>query len=103
MQKVYCIKKLWISNEGGDIPIPEFETEVFRSAKSRDKAWNRLVLDHNNMIQDAYEIDLNDDSYEEDYYYDWNNDMLIFYDKAEPTCHYDFFEKCEEVVIDEEE
>ena len=52
------------------------------------------------MIQDAYEVDLNDFSYEEKFYYEWDDSSLVFYDKVEPTCHYDFFEKDEEVVYE---
>lgn len=102
MDKVYCIKKLYISDEGRpDYNItPEFVVETYKTKESRDKAWNKLVHDHNNMIQDVYEIDLNDLSYEEYYYYDWNDHMLIFYDKFEPTSHYDYFEKSEETLYE---
>ena len=95
MTKVYVIKKLFITDM-----MPELEVETFKTSKARDKAWQRLVHDHNNMIQDAYEVDLNDSSYEEKFYYEWDDNSLVFYDKIEPTCHYDFFEKDEEVVYE---
>lgn len=95
MNKVYVIKKLFITDM-----MPELEVETFKTFKARDKAWQRLVHDHNNMIQDAYEVDLNDSSYEEKFYYEWDDSTLIFYDKIEPTSHYDFFEKDEEVVYE---
>lgn len=94
MNKVFVIKKLFITDM-----MPELEVETFKTSKARDKAWQRLVHDHNNMIQDAYDINLNDID-NSDYYYEWNDYTLIFYDRAEPSCHYDFFEKDEEVVYE---
>lgn len=85
--KLYCIKKVWISDG-----LISSDVELFRTKMDRDKAWAVLVHDHNNMIQEAYNIDLSDYSYEEDYYYEWSQESLEFYDKAEPECHHDLFE-----------
>lgn len=95
MTKVYCIKKVYISDD-----LPELDTEVYATEEARDAAWHRLVHDHNNMIQDAYNIDLNNSNYEKDFHYDWDNQTLTFYDKVEPTCHYDYFEKSEETLYE---
>lgn len=95
MNKVYCIKKVYISDG-----LPELDTEVYATEEARDKAWNVLVHDHNNMIQEAFDIRLSYSDWEGEYYYNWDDKELEFYCKADATMHHDYFEKSEETVND---
>ena len=95
MDKVYCIKKIWISDG-----MPEVDVDIFKTQEARDEAWNHLVHDHNNCIQDAYDIRLSDDDYECDYYYEWDNEELEFYCKEDASMHHDYFVKSEEVIYE---
>lgn len=91
--RLYCIKKVWISDG-----IIESDVELYRTKMDRDKAWNILVHDHNNMIQDSFDIRLSDFDWEDDYYYEWNDEELEFYCKEDADMHHDYFVKCEELV-----
>ena len=97
MEKVYIIKKVWISDG-----MPELDTEVYDTKELRDEAWNYLVHDHNNMIQEAFDIDLSDDSYNDDYHYEWDDHELEFYCRDDHSMHHDYFIK-DVVVINKKE
>lgn len=90
---IYCIKKVYISDG-----MPELDTEVYATEEERDNAWNVLVHDHNNMIQDAFDIRLSDHDWEEDYYYEWSDQELEFYCKEDADMHHDYFVKSDETL-----
>lgn len=81
---------------------PEVNTEVFTTEEARDARFNQLVLNHNNMIQDTYHIDLHKPTdWEPSFYYVWNSDYLEFYDKTEIGFHHDVY--CKNNVILQED
>lgn len=92
-KKIYLINKTNVSDG-----LLEVSTETYNTREERDDAWNRLVHDHNNMIQDAYDIRLSDSDWEEDYFYQWNVEELEFYCKEDSDMHHDYFLKSEETI-----
>lgn len=87
MKKVYLIIKVKMFEN-----IFETSTEVFATREQRDAAWQDLVKLHNEMIADAYELDLNSD-YSGEFYYEWNSSELEFYNINDPELHRDYYKK----------
>lgn len=92
-KKVYLIKKVNVSDG-----LLETDTEVYNTEQERDTAWNVLVHDHNNMIQDSYDIRLSDFDWEDDYHYEWNDSELEFYCKEDVDMHHDYYSKGEDTI-----
>ena len=92
-KKVYLIKKANICDG-----LIETDTEVYNTEQERNEAWNVLVHDHNNMIQDSYDIRLSDFDWEDDYYYEWNDEELEFYCKEDADMHHDYYKKDEDTI-----
>ena len=92
-KKIYLINKTNVSDG-----LLEVATETYNTIEERDEAWNRIVHDHNNMIQDSYDIRLSDFDWEEDYYYEWNDEELEFYCKEDPDMHHDYYKKDEDTI-----
>ena len=95
-KKIYLINKTNVSDG-----LLEVSTETYNTREERDEAWNRLVHDHNNMIQDSYDIRLSDFDWEDDYYYEWNDNELEFYCKDDPDMHHDYYKKdVDSIIVD---
>lgn len=94
-EKVYLINKVFIQDGAIDT-----DTEAFYTKEERDREWNRLVLSHNNLIIEDYNIDLN--YIPEAYFYDWNDESLEFLDQAEPNMRHDYFVKSEATICPKE-
>lgn len=95
-KKVFMIKRTFI-NEGG----VETFVDLYESEEMRDAHWNALVLSHNNMVIDCYEVDLNHID-ETSFYYEWGDDSLTFYDKEDPDIKQEYFEKDWAYIKEEE-
>lgn len=90
-QKLFLIVKTFIYDG-----LIEPDTEVYTTKEERDKAWDSLVLSHNNMVIDCFGIELN--HIPEEYYYEWGNDELEFYCHDDPEMHHDYFVKSETTI-----
>ena len=93
-KKIYLINKTNVSDG-----LLEVAAETYNTREERDEAWNRLVHDHNNMIQDCYDIRLSDFDWENDYHYEWNDNELEFYCKEDPDMHHDYYKKDVDSII----
>ena len=95
-KKIYLINKTNVSDG-----LLESSTETYNTRDERDEAWNILVHDHNNMIQDSYDIRLSDFDWEDDYYYEWNDNELEFYCKDDLEMHHDYYKKdVDSIMVD---
>lgn len=95
-KKIYLINKSNVSDG-----LLEVSTETYNTREERDEAWNRLVHDHNNMIQESYDIRLSDFDWEDDYHYEWNDNELEFYCKDDPDMHHDYYKKdVDSIMVD---
>lgn len=96
LRNMYTINYVTISDG-----IISTSSDVFNTKEERDAAWHRVVHDHNEMVRDCFDLDLNS-NYEDEYYYEWNDNELEFYDKADPDMHRDYYIKdyCEVEVDD---
>lgn len=90
-QKIYLINKVFIADG-----LIESETEAFATEQERDKAWNKLLHSHNNMIIECFNLDLNHIPI--DYVYDWDDEELEFYCSDDPDMHHDYFTKDETTI-----
>ena len=96
IKKMYIINKVNISDG-----LIDTSSEVYNTKEERDKAWNILVHDHNELIRDAYCYETKElDELIDDYHYEWDDNELEFYCKDDPDMHRDYYKKdYDEVVI----
>lgn len=95
-KKVYLIKKSNITDG-----LIETDTEVYCTEQERDRAWQILTHEHNEMIRDCYcdedHRDLNDLD-EDEYHYEWDQNHLEFWSKSDPEMHTDYYDKGEDTI-----
>ena len=105
MEKIYIIKKIFVTENKIESEVEAFETEA-----ARDRAWIELVNQHNTMMKECHgyilsdpEMEIEDEDIEQpDFEYNWDDQYLECYNRLDPSEEAYYFNKDEVKLLDNE-